>query len=215
MRGQRRNLAAPANQGTARTSMAKLYFYYSSMNAGKSTALLQASYNYRERGMNTLLLTPAIDDRYGEGVVTSRIGLQSEASIIDPSEDIYDKVGALHEAEAIHCVLVDEAQFLSHEQVLQLARVCDYLDIPVLAYGLRTDFLGEPFEGSKYLLALSDNLKEIKAICYCGSKATMVVRQDEHGKVITAGVSIEVGGNERYVSMCRKHYFEAIAAVES
>lgn len=195
--------------------MAKLYFYYSSMNAGKSTALLQASYNYQERGMRTLLLTPAVDDRYGEGQVTSRIGLQSEASIIEPSEDVFEKVRHVSEEGDLHCVLVDEAQFLSHDQVLQLARVCDYLDIPVLAYGLRTDFLGEPFEGSKYLLAISDNLKEIKAICFCGSKATMVVRQDEDGNAITSGASIEVGGNERYVSMCRKHFYESLAAAES
>lgn len=191
--------------------MAKLYFYYSSMNAGKSTALLQASYNYQERGMNTLLLTPSFDDRYGEGLVTSRIGLQSEASIFQPEEDIFLKVEQVHEKQNLHCVLVDEAQFLSHAQVLQLARICDHLDVPVLAYGLRTDFLGEPFEGSKYLLALSDNLKEIKAICFCGAKATMVVRQDEDGQAITSGESIEVGGNERYVSMCRKHFYEAVA----
>lgn len=195
--------------------MAKLYFYYSSMNAGKSTALLQASYNYQERGMTTLLLTPAIDDRYGEGQVTSRIGLQSKATMIEPDEDVFKKVQGVHDAQPLHCVLVDESQFLSHEQVLQLARVCDYLDIPVLAYGLRTDFRGEPFEGSKYLLALSDNLKEIKAICFCGSKATMVVRQDEQGNAITDGDSIEVGGNERYVSMCRKHFYEAVASAET
>lgn len=159
--------------------------------------------------MNTLVLTPAIDDRYGEGVVTSRIGLQAEALLIERDEDILIKVSEQHDSAAVHCVLIDEAQFLTHQQVVQLGRICDYLDIPVLAYGLRTDFRGEPFEGSKYLLALSDNLKEIKAICHCGSKATMVLRQDESGQAITDGESVEIGGNDRYLSMCRKHFYEA------
>ena len=159
--------------------------------------------------MNTLVLTPAIDDRYGEGVVTSRIGLQAEALLIERDEDILTKVSEQHDSAAVHCVLIDEAQFLTHQQVVQLGRICDYLDIPVLAYGLRTDFRGEPFEGSKYLLALSDNLKEIKAICHCGSKATMVLRQDESGQAITDGESVEIGGNDRYLSMCRKHFYEA------
>lgn len=194
--------------------MAKLYFYYSSMNAGKSTALLQASYNYRERGMNTVVLAPSLDDRYGQGVVTSRIGLQSEAGAIRPEEDLFATVGALNAEEPLHCVLIDEAQFLSKEQVLQLGRISDILDIPVLAYGLRTDFRGEPFEGSKYLLAIADNLKEIKAICHCGSKATMVIRQDQDGNVITSGESVEIGGNDRYVSMCRKHFYEAFDAAD-
>jgi thymidine kinase len=194
--------------------MAKLYFYYSSMNAGKSTALLQASYNYRERGMNTVVLTPSLDDRYGQGVVTSRIGLQSEAGAIKPDEDLFDSVSSLNAQEPLHCVLIDEAQFLSKQQVLQLGRISDLLDIPVLAYGLRTDFRGEPFEGSKYLLAIADNLKEIKAICHCGSKATMVIRQDEDGNVITSGESVEIGGNDRYVSMCRKHFYEAFGAID-
>jgi thymidine kinase len=189
--------------------MAKLYFYYSSMNAGKSTALLQASYNYRERGMHTLVLTPSIDDRFGDGKVTSRIGLQSDAARVSPEENVFEKISHANDEQAIHCVLVDEAQFLSREQVLELGAVCDHLDIPVLAYGLRTDFSGEPFEGSKYLLALADNLKEIKAICHCGSKATMVIRQDEQGRVVTSGESVEIGGNDRYVSMCRKHFYEA------
>ena len=159
--------------------MAKLYFYYSSMNAGKSTALLQASYNYRERGMNTLVSgANSIDDRYGPGLVTSRIGLQSEAVSILPDDDLFARVSSLIVEKPLHCVLIDEAQFLSKKQVLQLGRISDHLDIPVLAYGLRTDFQGEPFEGSKYLLAIADNLKEIKAICHCGSKATMVIRQD-------------------------------------
>jgi thymidine kinase len=194
--------------------MAKLYFYYSSMNAGKSTALLQASYNYRERGMNTIVLTPSLDDRYGQGVVTSRIGLQSEAGLIGPDEDLFARVSSLKAEEPLHCVLIDEAQFLSKQQVLQLGQISDLLDIPVLAYGLRTDFRGEPFEGSKYLLAIADNLKEIKAICHCGSKATMVIRQDQDGNVITSGESVEIGGNDRYVSMCRKHFYEAFGAID-
>ena len=192
--------------------MAKLYFYYSSMNAGKSTALLQASYNYRERGMNTIVLAPFLDDRYGQGVVTSRIGLQSEAVSIRPDEDLFATVSSLMSEKPLHCVLIDEAQFLSKQQVLQIGRISDHLDIPVLAYGLRTDFRGEPFEGSKYLLAIADNLKEIKAICHCGSKATMVIRQDPDGNIITSGESVEIGGNDRYVSMCRKHFYEAFGA---
>tara|TARA_B110000459_G_C16439390_1_gene415564 strand:+ start:61 stop:645 length:585 start_codon:yes stop_codon:yes gene_type:complete len=194
--------------------MAKLYFYYSSMNAGKSTALLQASYNYRERGMNTLVLAPTLDDRYGRGLVTSRIGLQSKAVSILPDEDLFARVSSLIVEKPLHCVLIDEAQFLSKKQVLQLGRISDHLDIPVLAYGLRTDFQGEPFEGSKYLLAIADNLKEIKAICHCGSKATMVIRQDPDGNVITSGKSVEIGGNDRYVSMCRKHFYEAFGAID-
>ena len=192
--------------------MAKLYFYYSSMNAGKSTALLQASYNYRERGMNTIVLAPSLDDRYGQGMVTSRIGLQSEAVSIRPDEDLFARVSSLMSEKPLHCVLIDEAQFLSKQQVLQIGRISDHLDIPVLAYGLRTDFQGEPFEGSKYLLAIADNLKEIKAICHCGSKATMVIRQDPDGNIVTSGESVEIGGNDRYVSMCRKHFYEAFDA---
>ena len=194
--------------------MAKLYFYYSSMNAGKSTALLQASYNYKERGMNTLVLAPTLDDRYGTGLVTSRIGLQSKAVSILPDEDLFARVSSLIVEKPLHCVLIDEAQFLSKKQVLQLGRISDHLDIPVLAYGLRTDFQGEPFEGSKYLLAIADNLKEIKAICHCGSKATMVIRQDPGGNIITSGKSVEIGGNDRYVSMCRKHFYEAFGAID-
>ena len=194
--------------------MAKLYFYYSSMNAGKSTALLQASYNYRERGMNTIVLAPTLDDRYGQGLVTSRIGLQSEAVSILPDEDLFARVSSLIVEKPLHCVLIDEAQFLSKKQVLQLGRISDHLDIPVLACGLRTDFQGEPFEGSKYLLAIADNLKEIKAICHCGIKATMVIRQDPRGNIITSGKSVEIGGNDRYVSMCRKHFYEAFGAID-
>jgi len=186
--------------------MAKLYFYYSSMNAGKSTALLQSSYNYQERGMHTLLLTPAIDDRYESGKVASRIGLEAEAHIFDAEDDLLGHVSKSHQQQSISCVMVDEAQFLSKAQVHQLCLISDELDIPVLAYGLRTDFLGEPFEGSKYLLAWSDNLKEIKAICHCGRKATMVLRLDEAGEVVSKGEQVVIGGNDQYVSVCRRHF---------
>ena len=188
--------------------MAKLYFYYSSMNAGKSTALLQSSYNYRERGMNTLILAPRLDDRYGTGKVTSRIGLESSATTFSSDEDLYELITAKSAQEALNCVLVDEAQFLTKEQVFQLGEVTDALEIPVLAYGIRTDFQGEPFQGSKYLLAWADNLKELKAICFCGNKATMVIRLDENGNAVTQGSQVEIGGNDRYVSMCRKHFKE-------
>jgi thymidine kinase len=188
--------------------MAKLYFYYSSMNAGKSTALLQSSYNYRERGMNTLVMAPQFDDRYGVGRVTSRIGLEAAATTFSEADNLLDIISACCAEDPLHCVLVDEAQFLTKEQVFQLGQVSDDLDIPVLAYGIRTDFQGEPFEGSKYLLAWSDNLKELKAICHCGSKATMVIRLDEDGNAVTQGSQIEIGGNDRYISMCRKHFTE-------
>lgn len=186
--------------------MAKLYFYYSSMNAGKSTALLQSSYNYRERGMNTLVMAPELDDRDGVGKVKSRIGLESDATTFRSGQDLFDIVSQHLEEEPVHCVLIDEAQFLTKEQVFQLGDVTDRLNVPVLAYGLRTDFQGEPFEGSKYLLAWSDNLKELKAICHCGTKATMVVRMDADGNAVQEGSQIEIGGNDRYVSMCRKHF---------
>jgi thymidine kinase len=188
--------------------MAKLYFYYSSMNAGKSTALLQSSYNYQERGMNTLVLAPEFDDRYGSGKVTSRIGIEAEATAFRPADNLLEVVEELCNQGPLHCVLIDEAQFLTKDQVFQLGEVTDKLNIPVLAYGLRTDFQGEPFEGSKYLLAWSDNLRELKAICHCGTKATMVVRFDESGNAVTEGSQIEIGGNDRYVSMCRRHFKE-------
>jgi thymidine kinase len=188
--------------------MAKLYFYYSSMNAGKSTALLQSSYNYRERGMQTLVLAPELDNRYGAGKVMSRIGIETEALTFRPDDDLFKIVERHLADEPLHCVLIDEAQFLTKEQVFQLGEITDKLNVPVLAYGLRTDFQGEPFEGSKYLLAWSDNLKELKAICHCGTKATMVVRLDEKGTAITEGSQIEIGGNDRYVSMCRRHFRE-------
>jgi thymidine kinase len=186
--------------------MAKFYFNYSSMNAGKSTALLQSSYNYRERGMNTLVLAPRLDNRYGAGKVTSRIGIESEATTFRPDDDLLAIVKQRNNDAKLHCVLIDEAQFLTKNQVFQLGEVTDKLNIPVLAYGLRTDFQGEPFEGSKYLLAWADNLRELKAICHCGAKATMVVRFDENGNAVTEGSQIEIGGNDRYVSMCRRHF---------
>lgn len=193
--------------------MAKLYFYYSSMNAGKSTALLQSSYNYRERGMNTLVLAPQMDDRFGTGKVKSRIGLESAATTFTTSDNLFDIVRSRLAEETLHCVLIDEAQFLSKDQVFQLGEVTDSLNVPVLAYGLRTDFQGEPFEGSKYLLAWADTLNELKAICHCGRKATMVVRLDADGNAVREGSQIEIGGNDRYVSMCRRHfkklYFES------
>ena len=192
--------------------MAKMYFYYSSMNAGKSTALLQSSYNYRERGMNTLVMAPQLDDRYGVGKVTSRIGLESEAVTFRSEENLLDIINAKIEDAPLHCVLIDEAQFLTKDQVFQLGEITDELNIPVLAYGLRTDFQGEPFEGSKYLLAWSDNLKELKAICHCGSKATMVVRMDQEGNPVRQGSQIEIGGNDRYVSMCRRHFKEHLGS---
>jgi len=189
--------------------MAKLYFYYSSMNAGKSTNLLQSSYNYKERGMNTLVLAPLLDDRYGAGRVTSRIGLESEATTFRTDTNLLEIVEKRRTENPLHCVLIDEAQFLTREQVFELSDVTDKLNIPVLAYGLRTDFQGEPFEGSKYLLAWADNLRELKAICDCGAKATMVLRMDEDGNAVTEGSQVEIGGNDRYVSMCRKHFKEA------
>lgn len=186
--------------------MAKLYFYYSSMNAGKTTSLLQSSYNYRERGMNTLLMAPHFDDRYGVGRITSRIGLDAGATTFTDVDNLFDIVAACCSEDPLHCVLIDEAQFMTRQQVFQLGQVTDELEIPVLAYGIRTDFQGEPFEGSKYLLAWADNLIELKAICHCGRKATMVVRLDENGNAVTEGSQVEIGGNDRYVSMCRKHF---------
>lgn len=178
------------------------------MNAGKSTSLLQSSYNYRERGMNTLVLSPMVDDRYGNGIVASRIGLKTEATIVKQDDNIFELIKDHHAGVELSCVLIDEAQFLSRDQVFQLGEVCDELKIPVLAYGIRTDFQGEPFEGSKYLLAWADNLKELKAICHCGRKATMVIRRDPQGNAVTEGAQIEIGGNDLYESTCRRHFKE-------
>ncbi len=188
--------------------MAKLYFYYAAMNAGKSTTLLQADFNYRERGMRTVLFTAAFDDRFEPGKVSSRIGLASEATAIDEDTDLYDEVGIELAEGPIHCVLVDEAQWLTRAQVFQLAAVADELDIPVLAYGLRTDFRAQLFPGSEALLAIADNLIELKAVCACGRKATMNLRVDANGFAVKEGAQIEVGGNERYVALCRRHYAE-------
>ena len=195
--------------------MAKLYFYYSTMNAGKTTTLLQSAYNYHERGMRTLILTPKLDNRAGEGVVASRIGLKAQAMTFTAADDLASKVRqALASKGKIDCVLVDEAQFLSKAQVWQLTDVVDSLGIPVLAYGLRTDFRGELFEGSQYLLAWADNLIELKTICHTGRKANMVVRVDAQGRAVTEGPQVEVGGNERYVSVSRPE-FKKIMAGES
>lgn len=188
--------------------MASLFYYYSSMNAGKSTTLLQASHNYRERGMNTLLLTPELDDRSGSKKIVSRIGIEAKATSFSSDNDLHYLTQKELENSPLHCVLVDEAQFLSREQVLQLCKIVDEFNIPVLAYGIRTDFQGELFEGSKCLLAWADNLVEIKTICHCGRKATMVVRLDSEGNAITEGEQIEIGGNERYLPLCRKHFHE-------
>jgi thymidine kinase len=188
--------------------MAKLHFYYSAMNAGKTTTLLQSNYNYLERGMSTLLFTPKIDNRYSIGKITSRIGLEADAEIFDAETNLFTQVEKKCSTQTIHCVLIDEAQFLTKKQVAQLTDIVDYLDIPVLAYGLRTDFLGNPFEGSQYLMAWSESLSEIKTICHCGRKATQVLRVDEKGNAVTAGDQIAIGGNDLYLSVCRKHYKE-------
>ena len=190
--------------------MAKLYFNYSSMNAGKTTVLLQSAHNYRERGMNPLLFTPKLDDRYGEGWIKSRIGLQAKATIFNREEDLYEFTRAELEHQNIHCVLVDEAQFLSREQVFQLTEVVDRLGIPVLCFGLRTDFQGELFEGSTHLLAWADELSEIKTICHTGRKATMVVRVDDKGYALKEGAQVEIGGNERYVSVSRAEFKKVV-----
>ena len=186
--------------------MAKLFFNYSSMNAGKTTILLQSAHNYRERGLTPMLFTPKLDDRYGEGWIKSRIGLQAKATIFKREDDLFEATRAQLEDRNIHCVLVDEAQFLSREQVYQLSEIVDRLNIPVLCFGLRTDFQGELFEGSKYLLAWADQLTEIKTICHTGRKANMVVRVDEEGYALKEGAQVEIGGNERYVSVSRAEF---------
>ena len=188
--------------------MAKLYFYYSTMNAGKSTTLLQSSYNYRERDMNTLVYTAAIDDRFGVGKVTSRIGISQDDFLFRSETNLFDEINKHLKKEKVHCVLVDEAQFLSKQQVYQLSDVVDKLKIPVLCYGLRTDFQAELFEGSKYLLAWADQLEELKTICYCGRKANFVLRLNDQGDVIKEGAQIQIGGNDSYLSVCRLHYKE-------
>ncbi|MFH1803697.1 MAG: thymidine kinase [Pseudomonadota bacterium] len=192
--------------------MAKLFFYYSSMNAGKSTTLLQSSFNYQERGMRTLLLTAAFDDRFGTGKIASRIGLEAPALLFEGTTNLFDVIRAEtgREGGKIDCVLVDESQFLTKEQVWQLSDVADRLGVPVLCYGIRTDFQGQLFEGSKWLLAWADKLNELKTICHCGSKAGMVIRVDENGDPVREGAQVEIGGNDRYVPVCRKHFKEAM-----
>jgi len=190
--------------------LAKLYFYYSSMNAGKSTSLLQSAYNYKELGMNSFLLTAEIDDRYNVGKVTSRIGLEAGAHLFNQDHNLFELVSERNENEKIDCVLIDESHFLSKEHVKQLGKVVDNLDIPVLCYGIRTDFRGELFPGSQYLLAWADNLNELKTVCHCGRKATMVVRLDADGKVVSDGAQVVIGGNDQYQSMCRRHFAEHI-----
>jgi thymidine kinase len=189
--------------------MAKLYFYYASMNAGKSSHLLQADFNYRERGMRTMLWTAALDSR-SAGMVRSRIGLESDAHRFMPDTDLWAVISAAHKVEPLDCVLVDEAQFLSPDQVWQLARLADEGGIPVLCYGLRTDFQGELFPGSAVLLGIADALVELKAVCHCGRKATMNLRVDESGAAVKQGQQTEIGGNDRYVALCRKHFSQAL-----
>jgi thymidine kinase len=190
-------------------TMAKLYFYYSAMNAGKSTMLLQSAYNYNERGMDTIVFVPAIDQRYGANKVTSRIGLEAKAVTFDNDFNIYETVQKQKAVNPIlSCILVDEAQFLTKAQVMQLTDVVDKLGLPVLAFGIRSDFQGEPFPGSLSLLVWADNIVELKTICFCGKKALMNTRIDSNGQVVRTGAQIEIGGNETYISTCRKHFKE-------
>jgi thymidine kinase len=195
--------------------MAKLYFYYSTMNAGKSTILLQSSYNYRERGMNTLILQPEIDTRFGVGTVASRIGIQAVAKTFQFNDNLLQLVQHQLQNAPLHCVLVDEAQFLTAPQVKQLSDVCDVLNIPVLAYGLRTDFQGNLFEGSQQLLAWADTMVEVKTICHCGRKATMVLRIGADGQAVREGNQVQIGGNDRYTSVCRQHFKQGLSEAKS
>ncbi|MBI1219276.1 MAG: thymidine kinase [Rhodobacteraceae bacterium] len=190
--------------------MAKLYFNYSTMNAGKSTLLLQASHNYRERGMATYLITARLDNRAGQGRIASRIGITEPADTFEPGEDLFAKIHARLAAGPVHCIFLDEAQFLSRDQVWQLARAVDDLGVPVMAYGLRVDFRGELFPGSAALLALADEMREVRTICHCGKKATMVVRKGADGAVLKDGAQVQIGGNETYLSLCRRHWREAV-----
>jgi len=190
--------------------MAKLYFHYSTMNAGKSTLLLQAAHNYEERGMSVFPVTAQLDHRAGPGRIGSRIGFGREAATFSGDEDLFAKITARLAAGPVDCVLVDEAQFLSQAQVWQLARAVDDLGVPVMCYGLRVDFRGQLFPGSAALLALADEIREIRTICHCGRKATMVARQDDKGNVVTEGAQVQIGGNETYVSLCRRHWREAV-----
>jgi thymidine kinase len=195
--------------------VAKLYFYYAAMNAGKSTTLLQADFNYRERGMETMLWTAAHDDRAGTGTIGSRIALSAPAHTYSPEIDLFAATTDELKKRKLHCILVDEAQFLTREHVLQLCRVSDELNIPVLCYGLRTDFQASLFEGSAALLALADALIELKAVCDCGRKATMNLRVDAEGHAVAAGAQTEIGGNDRYIALCRRHFFERLREGEA
>ncbi len=190
--------------------MAKLYFHYSTMNAGKSTSLLQASHNYRERGMETYLITAQFDNRAGDGRIASRIGIGETADTFAPGEDLFAKIRARLALSDIACIFIDEAQFLSRDQVWQLARAVDDLGVPVMCYGLRVDFRGELFPGSAALLALADEMREVRTICHCGKKATMVVRKGPDGRALRDGAQVQIGGNETYVSLCRRHWREAV-----
>ena len=190
--------------------MAKLYFNYSTMNAGKSTVLLQASHNYIERGMQTYLITARFDDRAGAGRIASRIGIGQDADTFEAGEDLFDKIAARLKDGPCACVFIDEAQFLTRDQVWQLARAVDDLGVPIMCFGLRVDFQGNLFPGSAALLALADEMREVRTICHCGKKATMVIRQDADGQVLRDGDQVQVGGNETYVSLCRRHWREAV-----
>jgi len=190
--------------------MAKLYFNYSTMNAGKSTILLQASYNYNEGGMETYLLTAELDNRAGEGKIASRIGIDAPSDKFNAKSDLYQMISVRIAKSPVACVFIDESQFLSKEQVWQLVRAVDDLGVPVMCYGLRVDFMGELFPGSAALLAWSDEMREVRTICHCGKKATMVVRQDDKGRVLTGGEQVQIGGNETYHSLCRRHWRDAV-----
>lgn len=190
--------------------MAKLYFHYSTMNAGKSTLLLQASHNYREGGMRTYLVTARLDHRAGEGRIASRIGIGEAADTFEPGEDMFAKIAARLAVGAVDCIFIDEAQFLSHAQVWQLARAVDDLGVPVMCYGLRVDFQGNLFPGSAALLAWADEMREVRTICHCGKKATMVIRRGPDGQALKDGEQVQIGGNETYVSLCRKHWRAAV-----
>ena len=191
--------------------MARIHFIYSTMNAGKSTALLQTNFSYLEKGMNTILYTSEKDNRYGNSEIVSRIGLKSKAETFKTNDNLFDHVFKAHSENAVDCVLIDEAQFLTKDQVHQFGRVVDELDVTVIAYGIRTDFRGELFEGSRYLLAWADHLNEIRTVCHCGRKATMIVRVDDNGEIVREGEQVEIGGNERYLSLCRLHFYQGIA----
>lgn len=190
--------------------MAKLYFHYSTMNAGKSTVLLQAAHNYRERGMDPYLLTARLDHRAGAGRIASRIGIDAPADTFSPADDLFEKLAGRQAQGAVACVFIDEAQFLTETQVWELARAVDDLNLPIMCYGLRVDFQGKLFPGSSTLLALADEMREVRTICHCGKKATMVIRQGTDGKAIKDGEQVQIGGNETYVSLCRRHWRAAV-----